>query len=258
MRIAMALLSGVLALAACGGGSGGPSPVSPGPSIRPRVLIVTHTAGFRHDSIPTAEAVLQEIATSSAAFDVEYCRTSSDVSRLLTTEGLAPFAAVVFANTTGNLGIPDMSRFLDWIRSGRAFIGVHSASDTYHDDTQFLDMLGGEFLEHGAIVSAEVEVLSATHASVSHLAPRFTVEDEFYRFTRFQRDGVNVLLALRRNPADGVGVSGAPVDLPLSWTRAFGSGRVFYSALGHRQELWRDVGFRQHLLGAIRSVLPPS
>ena len=210
---------------------------------------------FEHHVI--GEIALQEIgAASSGAFDVEYCRTAADVARMLTGEELTRFGAVVFANTTGNLGIADMPGLLQWISSGRGFVGVHSAADTYHDDTRFLDMLGGEFLEHGAIVSTEVEVADGGHPAVAHLAPRFTVEDEFYRFTRFDRGSVSVLLTLRRNPADGVGVAGAAVDLPLAWTRRFGEGRVFYTALGHRSDLWRDARFRQHLLGGIRSVLP--
>jgi type 1 glutamine amidotransferase len=30
---------------------------------------------------------------------------------------------------------------------------------------------------------------------------------------------------------------------------------VFYTALGHRIELWRDPRFQQHVLGGIRSSL---
>jgi len=42
------------------------------------------------------------------------------------------------------------------------------------------------------------------------------------------------------------------VDLPLAWQKAHGSGRVFYTALGHRQETWEDARFRKHLLEAVR------
>jgi type 1 glutamine amidotransferase len=40
--------------------------------------------------------------------------------------------------------------------------------------------------------------------------------------------------------------------MPISWTKAYGAGRVFYTALGHREEVWQDARFQTHLLGAIR------
>ena len=39
-------------------------------------------------------------------------------------------------------------------------------------------------------------------------------------------------------------------DIKSAW-----SGRVFYTALGHRQEVWQDPRFQQHLLGALRWAL---
>ena len=40
--------------------------------------------------------------------------------------------AVIFANTTGDLPLPDKEGFIKWIEEGHAFIGMHSASDTFH------------------------------------------------------------------------------------------------------------------------------
>src|SRR5262249_9168347 len=34
-------------------------------------------------------------------------------------------------------------------------------------------------------------------------------------------------------------------DNALAWTHEYGKGRVFYTALGHRDELWRDERFLQ-------------
>ena len=43
------------------------------------------------------------------------------------------------------------------------------------------------------------------------------------------------------------------IDLAAETVRInHGKGRVFYTALGHRDEVWRDERFRTHLLGAIR------
>ncbi len=231
-------------------------PATPGPSggSPARLLVVTHTAGFRHDSIPAAEAALGAIGAASGLFQVELCRTADDVRTRLTPSGLASFDGVFFANTTGNLGIADMAAFLAWIAGGKAFLGAHSASDTYHDSPEYLAMLGGQFVTHGAIVEGDVRVEDATHPAVAHLAPRFRITDEWYRF-RAAGPGRSVLLSFDRNPPDGVGTAGDPADLPLAWHKSFGSGRVFYTALGHRADVWDDPRFRTHLLEAVRRSL---
>jgi hypothetical protein len=243
-----------LALVACSGGSTGPSP-PPGQPVAPaHLLVVTHTTGFRHDSIPAAEAALRQIGLDSGLFDVAFARTAVDVQDRLTPAGLSGIDAVFFANTTGDLGIPDVPAFLDWIAGGKAFLGAHSAADTYHDSPAFLAMLGGEFVRHGAIVDAEVRVADPANPIVAHLAPSFRISDEWYRFTH-SGPARTVLLRFDRVPADGVGAPGAAADLPLTWQKPHGSGRVFYTALGHPSEVWGDSRFRTHLREGIRWAL---
>lgn len=247
----------IIALAvACGGSSADGRPSAPGapaqetPAVR--LLVVTHTAGFRHDSIPTAETTIRDLGIENNLYQTDFARTAEDVRERLSPAGLGRVDAVFFANTTGNLGVPDIGAFLGWIAAGHAFFGAHSASDTYHDEPAFLEMLGGEFATHGSIAEADVRVDDPAHPAVSHLAPRFRIVDELYRFSRTRRDAVHMLLSMDRNPPDGVGTAGSPADLPLAWTRTHGSGRVFYTALGHRAEVWQDPRFRRHLVGGIR------
>jgi type 1 glutamine amidotransferase len=230
-----------------------PPPSEPAPPpISTRVLVVTHTAGFRHSSIPIAESTIAALGTSGGLYATEYCRTEADVKSRLTPDGLASIDAVVFANTTGNLGIPDMAAFLSWIAAGHGFVATHSASDTYHDAPEYLAMLGGQFVTHGAIVEAEIRVDDPSDPSVAHLSPRFRITDELYRFAGASRSTLHALLSMDRIPPDGVGEAGAPADLLMAWRREHGRGRVFYTALGHREEVWQDARFRQHLLEGIR------
>jgi uncharacterized protein len=266
--VRFAAASALVALLACGGTTTTPSSTTPPgtpptqtppapappPTVK-RVLVVTHTTGFRHSSISIAESTIQAIGATNNLFEVRFCRTQADVTAMLTTQGLADVDAVFFANTTGNLGIPDMRAFLDWVAAGHAFLGAHSASDTYHDSAEFLSMLGGEFVGHGAIAAADIRVDDASDPIVAHLAPRFTITDELYRFARNSRGDVHALLSMDRVPADGVGEAGTPADLLMAWRRDFGTGRVFYTAFGHREEVWQDARFRQHLLGALRWAL---
>jgi type 1 glutamine amidotransferase len=243
----------------CGGESAVPtSPSAPGaPPAAPssRILVVTHTAGFRHSSIPVAETTIEQLGRSSGLFSTAFCRTSDEVRRMLTPVALAEVDAVVFANTTGSLGIPDLAAFLDWVAAGRGFVGVHSALDTYRDARAYLDMVGNEFDTHGDQAEVEARVESASHPAVAHLGAQYRVFDEIYRFVRNNRGQVTPLLTLDRFPRDGLPRAGDPADLPLAWARSHGAGRVFYTALGHRDELWREPAFQQHVLGGIRAVL---
>jgi len=259
MRTVRLVLAAAIVAVACGRGSSLTSASPAGSPSAPskRLLVVTHTAGFRHSSIQIAESTLADIGTKNNLYVTEFCRNEAEVRARLTPAGLASVDAVFFANTTGNLGIPDMTAFLDWIAAGHGFLGAHSASDTYHESPAFLDMLGGEFSEHGAIVETEIRVDDPSDAAVAHLAPRFRITDELYRFTRNSRGGVHVLLSMDRVPADGVGAAGTPADLLMAWRKEFGRGRVFYTALGHREEVWQDARVQQHLLGALRWALGP-
>ena len=240
--------------ASCGGPTE-PSNQAAAAATPSRVLVVTYTTGFRHSSIDVAERVLPELGRSAGIFAVEFVRTADDVRRLLTPAGLATTDAVAFVNTTGDLGIPELGAVLQWVAAGHGFVGIHSAADTYHERPEYLDMLGNEFLTHGDLTTVDAVVESSTHPAVAHLGPRYRVFDEIYRFTRNNRAEVTPLLTLDRYPGDGLPRAGEPADLPLAWTRQHGQGRVFYTALGHRDELWLDAAYQRHVVGGVRWAL---
>ena len=232
-------------------GQGAPS--NPGPITTPRrLLVVTHTTGFRHSSISVAESVLSRLADDTRVFTVTFCRDAADVTRLLTPAAQSGIDGVFFVNTTGDLGLPDLPGFLVWIRAGHAFLGAHSASDTYHNEPGYLAMLGAEFDTHGDQATVDIRVEDRAHPATSMLPSPWRVHDEIYEFRSNPRPRVNVLLSLDRHPNDGHPQAGQPGDFPLSWHHTFGAGRVFYTALGHREDVWTNPQFQQHLVGALR------
>ena len=250
-----ALAASVL-MSSCSSGTRTASPSAP-TAIEPsaRVLVVTHTEAFRHSSIPIAEATIAEIGRQSSLFSTIFCRTADDVTTMLSPSGLSGIDAIVFANTTGSLPIRDLPAVLNWIADGHGFAGMHSASDTYHDAPAYIEMLGNEFRTHGDQASVDAIVEKPSHPASSPLGQRFRVFDEIYKFTMSNRGAVDVLLSLDRHPFDGLPEAGQPGDLPLAWAKDYGRGRVFYTALGHREDVWQNGLYQQHILGGIRWVL---
>ena len=96
-----------------------------------RVLMLTATAGFRHDSIPTARTVVSNLAAARGEFTVTATENLDDISvaRLALTDVL------MFALTSGELPLDarQKSAILDFVNAGGGFVGVHSATDTLYE-----------------------------------------------------------------------------------------------------------------------------
>jgi type 1 glutamine amidotransferase len=211
-----------------------------------KLLVVTVAKGFRHDSIPTAERLLDQLARESGAFVVDYARTEADLGTKMSVKGLAGYDGVVFASTTGDLPLPDRQAFVDWVARGHAFVGIHAATDTYHGWSPYIEMIGGEFAWHGEQARVDLLPQDREHPATKAMASPTNVRDEIYLFKNFSRDRVHMLVALEKHPNEGT-----PGYFPLAWTRAHGKGRVFYTALGHREDVLEAEWYRKHLLGGI-------
>jgi len=211
-----------------------------------KLLVVSVTKGFRHDSIPTAERVLEQIGKSSGAYTVDYARTDADLAAKMTTAALASYDGVVFASTTGDLPLPDRQGFLDWIASGKAFIGIHAATDTFPGFPPYIAMIGGQFLSHGAQVKVDLLVQDPDHPATKGMANPTSVFDEIYLIKKFDKAKTHTLVALDKQPNEGT-----PGFFPLVWTREHGKGRVFYTALGHREDVLEADWFKKQLTGGI-------
>lgn len=232
-----------------------------------RLLVVSTTTEFRHSAIPTLEKTIAELGQKSGAFSVDFLPQPAEGTPMetalqkLSPQSLKNYDGVVFASTTGNLPIPDKAGFLNWLREGHAFIGIHSASDTFHAWPEYRDMLGGEFKVHHEQVGVTGLVVDQQHPSTQHLGAEWKItQEEIYLFQNYEPKNVHELIVMDKHPNDGT-----PGHYPLAWTRDYGQGRVFYTALGHREDMidtnpdLKDrknsvqtaEAYQKHLLGGI-------
>ena len=195
-----------------------------------------------------ADYALHRLAYASA--HAAWTAAQADALKKLSPASLKHYDAVVFANTTGDLPLPSNQALIDWIHSGKAFIGMHSASDTFHGFRPFVDMLGGEFLTHGAQATVECLNQDPKHPACQHLAASWTVHDEIYIMKSFERARVSGVLGLDKHPNEK-----KPGDYPVAWCRNFGKGKIFYTSLGHREDVWENPIYQKHILGGIKWAL---
>jgi type 1 glutamine amidotransferase len=115
-------------------------------------------------------------------------------------------------------------------------------------------MIGGQFEKHGPQVKVDLLVKDPTHPATKGMTSPTVVYDEIYQFKNYDRAGTHVLLALDKHPNEGT-----PGFYPLAWTKSFGKGRVFYTALGHREDVLEADWFRKHVrAGILWAVAAPA
>ena len=215
-----------------------------------RILYFTYSAGYRHDVIPLSKEILIQLGRNSGVFEVTITEDTSEFS----TENLERYAAVMFY-TTGELPMSDAQKtaLLNFVRSGRGFLGVHSATDTFYTWPDYLDLVGGYVNGHPWHQAVTIEVVDPGDPLVAFLGNSLQVEDEIYQISDFDYRGSRVLLRLDQSSVDlsKTGVHQRFYGWPLAWTRFYGEGRVFYTALGHEPSVWQDARYQRILTNAI-------
>jgi type 1 glutamine amidotransferase len=202
-------------------------------AVERRVLLVNEARRFVHESIPVATAFFTDLGERSPSYEVV---TLSGGAAQLTARRLRGADAVVLANTSGELPLPNRPALLRFVRRGGAFIGTHSASDSLHSWPAFERLLGGEFARHGAVQEGRLIVSRRPHPVTRGLPRSFTLTDEFYKFVAPVPARTRVLIRL--DPESVPDEAGA--EIPLVWARRYGEGRVFYDALGHLPATWEQ------------------
>lgn len=222
---------------------------------RKKILVYSESDGFRHSvvarpldgSLSHAERIFKQILTQ-AGHEVFLSQSFHD---LASEEQFNQYDAIILY-TTGNPKINRKALF-QWLRSGKALIGVHAAADTFKDDPEFVKCLGAAFLTHGpADKKVTIKVEDPGHPATAMFSEPWVIADEIYQFTGFSRDNVHMLLAIDNSSTDlEAQKMKADEYYPVAWTRHEEKGRVFYTSLGHREDVLEAPLFQKHLLAGI-------
>src|SRR5208282_3924137 len=192
-----------------------------------------------------------------------------------TPENIAKYDAFFFY-TTGDLtepggdNNPPMSKegkaaFLQAIHDGKGFIGSHCAADTFHSGPDhwqndgenadpYIKMLGGEFIIHGSQQRVHQICADRKFPGLSDFPEDFGPLEEWYSLKDFSPN-LHVLLmqdTSTMDKASGGNKSGYDrPNYPSTWAHRYGKGRVFYTSMGHRDDVWANPVFQKLLIGGI-------
>lgn len=217
------------------------------------ILIYSGTTGYRHESIPAGIEAVKALA-AQRGLQVE----ASEDPSVFAPASLARFRAVVLLSATTDpkdpaSEWPDSRRdaFQRFVESGGAIVAVHAAADSHYHWPWYGKLIGGRFARHPPGTPAgSVALTDPRHPANHGLAVEARRVDEWYYFDDF--DPRSTLLATV--DPQSIGEPDANPN-PAAWTRRVGSGRVFYTAMGHTVESYSEPWFLRHLGNGIDWVL---
>jgi type 1 glutamine amidotransferase len=233
------------------------------PRTKRRLLYFTGSAGFTHSVVKRngmplshSENLLTEMGRRSG-FDVDCTKDGRVFDRDLDSyDGIAFYTTGDLTQATeGNpqpMTLAGKQKLLEAVAAGKGFVGFHSATDTFHSKAEidpYIAMIGGEFLGHGQQQEASLAV--ASHfPSVANLGvgESLSLYDEWYAMKNYASD-LHVVLVQETKMMSGSEYRRP--DFPATWARMHGKGRVFYTSLGHREDIWTNGFFQAIALGGI-------
>ncbi len=240
----------------------------------PKILYFTRSRGFEHGPVQRingqlshSEKVMKEVCEREGVEVV--CTKDGRVFD----EPLDQYDAIAFY-TCGDLchpeskdGAPPMSqdgkkRLLDAIAAGKGFVGFHSATDSFHSQgprneiqtevDPYVAMIGGEFVKHGPQQVATMRVASPKFPGLEGVGDSFELNEEWYALKNFAKD-LHVILVQETEGMKGDCYQRPP--FPATWARMHGKGRVYYTSLGHREDIWTNPLCQQIVMGGFDWVM---
>jgi uncharacterized protein len=188
---------------------------------------------------PKASATIVADMLSRHGFDV----TISDTTTAFAAPDLSAHDLIVPMITMSTIEPPELMGLTAAIRAGTGLAGCHGMMcDSFRNEPEYQFMTGGQWVSHpGNIIDYRVNITGHDDPIMAGLTDFDYRSEQYYMHV----DPSNTVLATTRFTGDHL-ADVAGVVMPVVWTRHYGKGRVFYSALGHT-----SVEFAVHQMATI-------
>ncbi|UCD49754.1 MAG: DUF1080 domain-containing protein [Phycisphaerales bacterium] len=210
-------------------------------------------------SVPQAEYAMCLLGEKTGAFEAV---VSDDVAMYLP-ENLKQFDAIIMNNSNGQWIRPteaDMPKLagygsnidaiekllrqslLDYVAQGGGIVAYHHAIGGNNDWPEFKELIGAAYWGHPWNEEVGIKLDEPAHPLLEAFRGRdFRLAEEIFQFRDpYSRDKVRVLLSLDTDKTNMTvpWIHRKDGDFALAWVKRHGEGRVFYSAIGHKTEIW--------------------
>jgi type 1 glutamine amidotransferase len=237
-----------------------PSEATAKPKKERRILVFYRCEGFIHSSIPFANLALEAMGKKTGAFTVDL----ADTYDVFNSENLKKYDAILLNNTT-HMQFPKVEQqnaFLDFVMNGKGLAGIHAASDNFGRHPECRAIVGGEFGGHpwNAGGTWAFKLDDPEHVlNKAFEGKGFWHTDEIYQYQPATYQGTKVLRVLVSLDMGQEEVSklinDGPREVPVSWLRKAGEGRVFYTNFGHREDTFTKPVILKHMLDGLQYAL---
>ncbi len=174
--------------------------------------------------------ILAEILKKTGDFNV----TISEDMDQLKAENIKKYDVVLLYGSGQNFSDPAQEKGLcDFVRSGGALAGIHSATDSFKKSDAYWELVGGRFAGHGH-GKYTVYIHDKDHPITKDLED-FEITDETYRHAYHKNLRMRSLTCMNRGNE----------RQSMAWVQDYGNGRVFYTANGHGREAWTNPHFQR-------------
>ena len=181
-----------------------------------KIDTLVFAGGAVHDWKGCSEAIINALSQRD---EFEITKVEEDLDALVAPH-LDPYDLIVFYYTIGEITDAQKNGLLNYIASGKGYVGVHSAADSFRECPEYRAMVGGYFVTHPRYRDYQVSIVDAEHPITEDLDETMVTDEQYI----LDYDPRNHVLASALWQGDA---------MPVAWTKSWGDGRVFYLALGH-------------------------
>ncbi len=163
---------------------------------------------------------------------------SDTLDALLDGERLKSLDLIVPVWTMGQITNEQCRPVLEAVASGVGLSGCHGGMcDSFRENVDWQFMTGGQWVAHPGNDGTMHRIsLRRTSGGITEGLTDFDVATEQYYL---HVDPANEILATCTFPVvNGYHASNGTVLMPVTWTKRWGHGRVFYTSLGHHNDVF--------------------